>query len=297
VPRSLPTVISKDLRNYHVFQAARSVAAAVPCLLLCNVGEENSSQEAGTPFMPLEKARGLVVRATDWSESSKIVTLWTRELGKVRAMARGGRRLRSAFENALDLLTLCDIVLLRKSSGSLDLLTEARVERRFPRLRTDLSALNAGFYVAELLADWTEDYDPHPGLFDAALATLGDLGGEGVATGPRLARFELELLRELGYRPTWHECVHCGKTLASDAAVAFSPSAGGVECEGCPGRSRDRQPLSAAARATLGQLSETGDSWRQPIAPAVRAEMRKVLNLYIAYLHGRPPRLSPYLES
>src|SRR4051795_8907449 len=122
--------------------------------------------------MPTEKALALVVRGTDWSETSRIATLWTREFGKVRALAKGGRRLKSSFESALDLLTVCSIVLLRKSSGSLDLLTEAQVVQRFPQLAKDLPALYAGYYVAELLADWTEDYDPHPTLFDEALETL-----------------------------------------------------------------------------------------------------------------------------
>src|SRR5438552_8621346 len=110
--------------------------------------------------MPAEAALALVVRTTDWSETSRIATMFTREFGKVRVLAKGGRRLKSAFESALDLLTVCRIVLLRKSSGSLDLLTEAQVVQRFPRLRTNLAALNAGYYMAELLSEWTEDYDP-----------------------------------------------------------------------------------------------------------------------------------------
>src|SRR5437870_11514079 len=163
--------------------------------------------------MPAEKATALVLRTVDWSETSRIATLWTREFGKVRVLAKGGRRLKSNFESALDLLTLCSIVLLRKSSGSLDLLTEAQVVRRYPRLRQNLPALYAGYYLAELLGDWTEDYDPHPALFDEALATLEDLGAPGVATGPRLARFEMTLLRELGYLPNLAVCVACGKGL------------------------------------------------------------------------------------
>src|SRR5947209_2969993 len=127
--------------------------------------------------MPTVKATALILRTTDWSESSRIATLWTREFGKVRALAKGGRRLKSNFESALDPLNVCGIVLLRKPSGSLDLLTEAQVVQRFPRLRTDLEALYAAYYLAELLADWTEENDPHPGLFDEALATLEDLGG------------------------------------------------------------------------------------------------------------------------
>src|SRR5215470_2327122 len=145
--------------------------------------------------MAAEKALGLVIRTADWSETSRIATLWTRELGKVRVLAKGGRRLKSNFEVALDLLTHCSIVFLRKSSGSLDLLTEAQVVRRFPRLRGDLTALYAAYYVAELLADWTEEYDPHPALFDAAVATLETLGApDGPETGPRAMRFEMVFL-------------------------------------------------------------------------------------------------------
>src|SRR5471032_1073647 len=112
--------------------------------------------------MPTEKATALVVRGTDWSETSRIATLFTREFGKVRALAKGGRRLKSSFEIAFDLLTLCDVVVLRKHSGGLDLLTEARLIEKFPALRADLEALYAGYYIAELLADGTADYDPHP---------------------------------------------------------------------------------------------------------------------------------------
>src|SRR5262249_13382356 len=89
--------------------------------------------------MPSEKALGLVIRTADWSETSRIATLWTRELGKVRVLAKGGRRLKSSFESGLDLLTLCRIVLLRKSPGSLDLLTEAQVAKRFSAVAAGLA--------------------------------------------------------------------------------------------------------------------------------------------------------------
>src|SRR5262249_52027474 len=157
-----------------------------------------------------------------------IATLWTREFGKVRVLAKGGRRLKSNFESALDLLTLCSIVFLRKSSGGLDLLTEAQVAERFPRLRTDLPGLYAAYYVAELLADWTEDYDPHPSLFDEAVETLRTLGTPETAPGPRLARFEMVLLRELGYSPILETCAVC--TKLPESGLSFSAAAGGVLC-------------------------------------------------------------------
>src|SRR5437588_1356792 len=116
-------------------------------------------------IVPAERAPALVVRTTDWSATSRIATLWTREFGKLRVLAKGGRRLKSNFEIALDLLSVCNVVVLRKSSGGLDLLTEAQVADRFPKLRTALPALYAAYYVAELLSEGTEDIDPHPALF------------------------------------------------------------------------------------------------------------------------------------
>src|SRR5436305_13420006 len=184
--------------------------------------------------MAAEKAQALVLRTTDWSETSRIATLWTREVGKVRALAKGGRRLKSNFDSALDLLTVCSIVFLRKSSGGLDLLTEAQVVQRFPHLRTDLTALYAGYYIAELLASWTQEYDPHPRLFDAALETLQHLstpvgaGGPRV-TGLRLVRFELVLLHELGHGPTVEVCALCSAPV-SGPRCTFSAADGGLLC-------------------------------------------------------------------
>src|ERR1700681_804736 len=116
-------------------------------------GPKGQRIHQGKPSVAAEKALALVLRTTDWSETSRIATLWTREFGKVRVLAKGGRRLKSNFESALDLLTVCSIVLLRKSSGGLDLLTEARVVERFSPLRQHLPALYAGYYVAELLGE------------------------------------------------------------------------------------------------------------------------------------------------
>jgi DNA repair protein RecO (recombination protein O) len=245
--------------------------------------------------MPSEKAHALVLRTTDWSETSRIATLWTREFGKVRVLAKGGRRLKSSFESALDLLTVCSIVFLRKSSGSLDLLTEAQVVRRYPRLRTDLAALHAGYYVAESLTDWTEEYDPHPALFDEALDALAAFGAA-VPVGLRVMRFEMVLLRELGYSPTLETCAVCATPVAPPG-LAFSAAAGGVVCKGCQARQRERRSLSPGAWQLLRALAEPGGDWNRTWNDAVRKEVRQVLGHYVTYLLGRRPRMLPYLGS
>jgi DNA repair protein RecO (recombination protein O) len=246
--------------------------------------------------MSTEKAQALVIRTTDYSETSRIVTLWTRELGKVRALAKGGRRLRSNFECALDLLTVCDIVFIRKSSATLDLLTEARLHERFEPLRRDLAALYGGYYVGELLGDWSQDYDAHPVLFDAAIATLRDLGKPDVLKGPCVAHFELVLLRELGYGPALEACADCGVAIEG-RSVAFSAAGGGVLCRRCQAGQRDRRALGTATWQALGRLAEAGEAWREVSDPAVRRDVRQLLDQYITYGLGRRPRLLPFLGS
>src|SRR5207248_1982413 len=154
---------------------------------------------------------------------------------------------------AFDLLSVCQVVFLRKASGGLDLLTEARLEEQFPVLRENLAALYAGYYVAELLADGTQDYDPHPALFDAALATLRGLGGDTADPPAAVTAFELVWLRELGYSPRLDACATCGAEVA--AGAAFSPSAGGVVCPACGPAAADRRWLSPAGLAALRDLA------------------------------------------
>lgn len=251
--------------------------------------------------MAAEHAVALVVRGSDWSESSRIVTLYTREFGKIRGLAKGGRRLKSSFETAFDLLNVCRILFLRKAHGGLDLLTEARVEERFPALRADLSALYAGYYVAELLADGTQDYDPHIPLYDAALVTLRRLGTEPAQLFFTLAAFELVWLRELGYRPRLDGCVGCDQPPSVDngngqyASFGFSPTMGGIACRACAGSHRDWRPLSIPAWQGL-----CGLSWEQPdpqLPTSVRNEIRQLLGHAVSTVLGRRPRLLNYVEA
>jgi DNA repair protein RecO (recombination protein O) len=242
--------------------------------------------------MAAEQATALVVRGTDWSETSRITTLFTREFGKVRGLAKGGRRLKSSFDVAFDLLTVCRVVYLRKAHGGLDLLTEAQMIERFPAVRESISALNAGYYVAELLSDGTQDYDPHPDLFDAALDTLRKLGEAGDSVPDLVTRFELVWLKELGYSPRLDVCTGCGKAVPGGVPrVWFSPAAGGVLCTPCSPSQPDRRPLSGEALRALADLA----AGRPADLGPVRAELRAVLGQVVSFVLGRRPRMHRFL--
>ena len=221
-----------------------------------------------------------------------MVTLFTRDFGKLTGLAKGGRRPKGPFESALDLLSVVRLMVIRKSADTLDLLTEAKLERRFRAASRDLARLYAGYYVAELLVDLTQDHDPHAELFDVAVATLRHLDADGhVPT--ILVRFELAALRILGHQPSLDQCASCGEEVPDQLRVPFGLIAGGVLCERCREGKRSVMSLSREARATLMQELKA-DELPAEIARGVRGELRGLLNQYLAHLVGHRPKMHSF---
>ena len=267
--------------------------------------------------MPAEKTLAIVVRLVEFSETSVVATLFTRDFGKITALAKGARRPKGPFEAALDLLAVCRIVFLRKSSGALHLLTEAKLERRFRAAARDLSRLYAGFYVAELLRELTDEDDPHPELFDEALHTLAALD-DGGPVPLSLVRFELAALRLVGHLPSLAECVGCGASVEPTGRIAFGQIAGGVLCPKCRSGQRSVVSMSSEAIALMrrvaasepwdsspwpevgGRRSESGEQ-RAEVSPAdvdrkLLGEIRGLLNNYLAHHVGHKLNMHPFIS-
>jgi DNA repair protein RecO (recombination protein O) len=242
--------------------------------------------------VPAEKTTAIVIRVIDFSESSCVVTLFTREFGKITGLAKGARRPKSSFESALDLLAVVRIVFLRKTGDVLDLLTEAKLERRFRASARSLPRLYAGYYVAELLNAFTDDDDPHPEWFDVAERTLRELDDSAdIATA--ILRFEIAGLHWLGHRPALDECVSCGNTVPELNRVPFGVIAGGVLCASCRAGQRTVVGMSAAARNALRREFE---DWNRTdvIEKSLRGELRGLMNQYISHLLGYRPKMHAF---
>jgi DNA repair protein RecO (recombination protein O) len=246
--------------------------------------------------VPAVRSLGLIIRTVEVFETSLVATVFTRELGKISALAKGARRLNSPLQGGLDLLGVSDMVVLHKASEALDLVTESVPVERFASLRRDLAALYAGYYVAELLSDLTDFQDPHPKLFDAAQVTLRHLGDPGLRSR-RVLRFELACLRELGLMPVLDTCTQCGANVeARGDTIAFGLATGGVLCPGC----RPGQPhvatLSGRTLEAIRVLASPGGAWRELSPdPRILSPVRATLGAVISHLLGHRPRLLPYL--
>lgn len=246
--------------------------------------------------MSAEKTTGLVIRQADFSESSRVVTLFTRDFGKISAVAKGAKRLKGPFESALDLLTESRLVFLKKSSGGLDLLTECQLMARFRPPAGNLHSLYGGYYVAELLAGLTEEYDPHPVLYDEAVTTLRRLAEEADFRWPVL-RFEVILLREIGHLPDFRACLACGRAVVDYANFVFWVSQGGLLCPNCRKQEFASHPIHGPTLQLFEQLSadELPETSLDQISKKTLQELRHLITAAICQPLDRRPKMLSYL--
>lgn len=244
--------------------------------------------------MAAEKSRAIVLRTTPFGETSSVVTLYCREFGKLRALAKGAWRPKSGFDGALDLLSACQVLVLRKSSGGLDLLTEAGLEHRF-RVGSSLAAVLGGLHVAELLDALTADADPHPELFDVAYTTLRRLSDWQGDEGPialLLTRLELAILRLIGQEPVLARCAECHAELPDAARTAFGMLDGGTLCSRCRTGRRGVVSVSSPALNALRLLAdERAAADDLPLAAGLAGEIRGIMTTLLAHTLGRPLRV------
>ena len=248
--------------------------------------------------LPAEQTDALVLRIYPWSETSCIASIYTRDFGKLSVLAKGARRPKSPFEAALDLLSICRVVFIPKSGDALDLLTEAKLLRRYRAGAADLLRLYSGYYVAELLDRLTDKGDEQAELFELAESTLLALANPDLELRAIVLRLELQMLRMVGHLPSWRMCAQCGDDVPIIENATFGWLASGVLCERCRIGSRHMLQLAGQVRETLEQFSEP--DWRTiPLTTypdTNRAALRSVVKQYLTVLLDRKLNLHSYLE-
>jgi len=233
---------------------------------------------------PYLHAEAVVLRTGEYSESSQVVTLYARPCGKVRAIAKGARRPKARGGVGLDLLNLCDAVLVPKPPPALSIIAGWHVRNTFRGLRRHLNRLYAAMYAVELLDRATDEGDPDAETYDLLVRLLEALDG-GTRPYPMLFRFELLLLRHAGLAPQTDRCVACGQ---ADEIVGFSPSGGGIVCARCIGAWPDATRISPSTARALARLSGEAPPARVELSDRDGAEVRSLLDAHITYHLGRP---------
>ncbi len=200
--------------------------------------------------MPLLSSEALVLRHYPLRETSLIVSFFTREFGKVRAVARGARGEKSPLRGSLEPLSRVHIVFSGKEASELMNLRSCDLLEVFKCLWTELRAMEGALRLARLLDALLRERGPEPAIFSGFLLALRAINSGGEVRSLS-AVFILRLLKALGYGPRAESCIRCGKGL--EGGGVLSREEGVILCPSC-GRGQGMALSPGALRFTRRAL-------------------------------------------
>ena len=240
------------------------------------------------------KDTAICLRKTDFSETSQVVTFFTKDAGKLAAVAKGSRRKKSSFDGPIEVFSYGDIVYTQSPTAKLATLTEFSQTPAFQYLSSKLTCMNAGLFAVELLDYFTEKYDPHPQLFDSFIQFLSNIQtAETRASVIRLLIiFQLTLLSEVGTRPILARCANC-KIHFSETwpHFYFSSTANGIVCPDCELSFPDKIRINAQSAAVLADLKNIYTAKEVTLN-----EIEKLLISHFTELMHRPPKMAKFFR-
>lgn len=176
----------------------------------------------------IHKVEGIIIRSVDYGEGNKILTLYTKELGKIGVMAKGAKKTKSRLSAVSQIFSYGYFVFYH--GGGLGSLTSGDIIYSFRSIHQDIFKTGWSAYLVELLDKLTEEKNTRPYLF-YLLHTALRLIDEGRDPEMVVRIFELQLLQEVGVMPEFNHCVNCKNS--SNPFLAFSVKEGGLICEIC----------------------------------------------------------------
>jgi DNA repair protein RecO (recombination protein O) len=231
------------------------------------------------------RVEAIVLRHQDWGEADRLLVLFTRQAGKLRAVAKGVRKLRSRKAGHLEPFTRASLQLAK--GRDLPIVTQAEALDLYMPVREDLGLYGYASYAVELLDRFTYEEGENLAMFRLLRDTLSRLA-KGENPPFALRYYELRLLELLGYRPQLFTCAHCEEEIKPRDQY-FSAEQGGVLCPRCGQGVPGVLPVSMNALKYLRHLQRSNylEASRASIPPQVNAEMENLLQVYITYLLER----------
>jgi DNA repair protein RecO (recombination protein O) len=241
------------------------------------------------------QTEAIVIKRIKLGEADRILTLYTTNLGKIKAVAKGTRRPKSKLGGHVELITHSQLMLAR--GRNLDIITQAQTINNFLPLKENLVSISRGMYISELVDSFTDEHLGDRRIFDLLLDTLHQLslGKHGDTV---LRYFELHFLDYLGYRPQLRQCTSCNASL-QPVTNFFSSRHGGVLCINCAYQEPIAHPVSVNALKVLRlwQNHDYATAFRVTINPQLASELEKVMRDYIRYLLERQLKSTAWLDT
>lgn len=231
------------------------------------------------------RVEAVVLSHTDWGEADRLLWLYTREIGKARAIAKGLRKPRSRKAGHLEPFTRVSLQLAR--GRDMWIVTQAESVDIYLSLREDLLRVGYAAYVVELLDRFTYEEGENLSLYRLLCETLDCLDKE---TEPQLAvrYYEIRLLDLIGFRPLLFNCAACNNEIKPEDQY-FSAALGGVVCPACAARTPGLIPISMQALKYLRhfQRSSFAETRRAHPSRSIDREMEQIMQHYLTYLLER----------
>ncbi|WP_210365972.1 DNA repair protein RecO [Bacillus sp. REN3] len=240
----------------------------------------------------LHKCEGIVIRTTDYGEANKIVTLYTRELGKVGVMARGAKKPSSRLAAVTQLFTYGHF-LIQKGTG-LGSLQQGEMISSMRAIREDIFLTAHASYIVDLTDKVTEEKKTNPYLFELLLQTLNYMN-EGYDLDILTNIYEMKMLNVQGLYPVLDRCSFCGST---EGNYDFSIKEGGLICHRCfekdpyrikihPGTARLLRLFYLLDLSRLGEVS---------VKQETKAELKQVIHAYYDEYSGLYLKTRKFLD-
>ncbi len=221
----------------------------------------------------IQKAEAIVLKTLNHGDTSKIITLYSKEFGRLKLIAKG---VRSPKSKAMGLFQPCrhiQVIYYAKSTSDLQLFKSGDLIDGFFGLEEDFDRLTLAQVMVELLDRSVEDQETHPLLFQLIVDSLSRLSRREVSSAEAYWYFHAQLLRELGFRPHVSHCSVCRGTLDEGASLGHGSSQ--LECVKCHQPGQDSIFVSGRILQTIQNLLDA--SWEELERSKLNASERRSL--------------------
>jgi DNA repair protein RecO (recombination protein O) len=228
------------------------------------------------------KTPAVVIRRARLKEADRVITFFTREFGKVSAVAIGVRKGKSKLAGHLEILTYTDLTLA--SGKNLDTIIGSQTLSPYLGIRNSLERTAYGLYFAELVSHFAPEGQANQALFALLVETLENLNSTS-GPEPLSLYFELQLLKTLGYQPELRRCVGCRSEL-KETTNFFAPASGGILCPDCAVAAPASYAVSVSGLKVMRFFLENRyeSAARLRIERALNIEVTAVTRAYIQHL-------------
>jgi len=231
------------------------------------------------------RVNAIVLKHQDYGEADRILTIYTRERGKLRVIAKGVRKVHSRKGGHLEPFTHVSLQLAEGRNWPL--VSQAEAQHIYDDLKKDLETLGYASYAVELVERFTFEEEENAPIFNLLKNTLTRLN-RGDPASLVIRYYEIRLLDQLGFRPELNNCVVSGEKIQPENQY-FSAALGGVVSPGSGKDLAGAVPVSVRALKYLRhfQRSSYTEATRAVIAPEIQQELEVLMQYYLTYLLER----------